>query len=111
MKRRKVWTEEDNEALRYFHGCRYTDGRIARKLECSRRTILRQREAIGLSAVEQSISPLQAQVTSLHRGDVARHPIQTYPRRSYRRGLHGFALVMVGGHYRCSGLSHRVWPV
>lgn len=52
MKSRKVWTSQDDEDLRYWHAFRYTDGRIARKLGCSRRTILRQREAIGLRAVE-----------------------------------------------------------
>ena len=45
-RRRKIWTEDDTEALRYWHGCRLTDGRIARKLRCSRRTILRQRQAM-----------------------------------------------------------------
>lgn len=48
---RKVWTGEDDEALRYWHAFKLTDGRIARRLGCSRRTILRQREAIGLKAV------------------------------------------------------------
>ena len=50
-RRRKVWTAQDDEDLRYWHACRYTDGRIARKLGCCRRTILRQREAMGLAAV------------------------------------------------------------
>lgn len=51
MKSRKVWTAQDDEDLKYWWACRLTDGRIARKLGCSRRTVLRQREAIGLSAV------------------------------------------------------------
>ena len=50
-KRRNVWTTEDYEALRYWHACRYTDGRIAKKLGCCRRTVLRQRESIGLIAI------------------------------------------------------------
>jgi hypothetical protein len=52
-RRRKTWTEDDTEALRYWHGCRPTDGRIARKLRCCRRTVLRQREAAGLTAVHR----------------------------------------------------------
>lgn len=51
MRRRKVWTAEDDEDLRYFHGCRWTDERIARKLGCCRRTVLRQRSAMDLCAV------------------------------------------------------------
>ena len=51
-RRRKVWTAQDDEDLRYWHACRYTDGRIAKKLGCCRRTVLRQREAIGLRAVD-----------------------------------------------------------
>lgn len=51
MRQRKVWTAEDTEALQYFHGCRWPDRRIAKRLKCSRRTILRQREAVGLRAV------------------------------------------------------------
>lgn len=51
MRSRKVWTAQDDEDLRYWHACRYTDGRIARKMRCCRRTILRQREALGLRAV------------------------------------------------------------
>lgn len=47
-KPRKVWTAQDDEDLRYWHGCRYTDGRIAKKLGCCRRTILRQRKAMNL---------------------------------------------------------------
>lgn len=52
--KRKVWTQEDDEDLRYWHACRYTDGRIAKKLGCSRRTVLRQREAMGLRAVSNT---------------------------------------------------------
>ena len=51
-RRRKAWTSQDDEDLRYWHACRLTDGRIARKLGCCRRTILRQREAFGLPAVD-----------------------------------------------------------
>lgn len=50
--KRKVWTTQDDEDLKYWWACRYTDGRIAKKLGCCRRTILRQREAMGLGAVD-----------------------------------------------------------
>lgn len=50
-RRRKVWTAQDDEDLRYWHAFRYTDGKIARKLGCCRRTVLRQREAMDLCAV------------------------------------------------------------
>lgn len=50
--KRKVWTAEDDEALRYWHAFKFTDGRIAKKLGCSRWTVLRQREAMGLRAVD-----------------------------------------------------------
>lgn len=56
MRKRKVWTAQDDEDLRYWHGCRLTDGRIARKLGCCRRTILRQREAACLGAVRHPAS-------------------------------------------------------
>lgn len=49
--KRKVWTAEDDEALRYWHGWKYTDGRIARKLRCCRRTVLRQRGAMNLPPI------------------------------------------------------------
>lgn len=51
MASRKVWTAQDDEDLRCWHACRYTDGRIAHKLTCSRTTIIRQRQAMGLSAI------------------------------------------------------------
>lgn len=51
MRKRKVWTAQDDEDLRYWHACRLTDGRIAKKMGCCRRTVLRQREAMGLVAV------------------------------------------------------------
>lgn len=40
MRSRKVWTEDDTEALRYWHGCGLREGRIARTLKCSRRSIM-----------------------------------------------------------------------
>lgn len=51
MRKRKAWTADDTEALAYWHASRLTDGRIALKLHCCRRTILRQRDAMGLRAV------------------------------------------------------------
>lgn len=50
-RKRKLWTAQDDEDLRYWHAFKYTDGRIAKKLGCCRRTVLRQREAMGLIAV------------------------------------------------------------
>lgn len=44
--------QQDGEDLRYCHACKYTDGRIARRLGCCRRTVLRQRETIRLGAVD-----------------------------------------------------------
>lgn len=35
----------------YWHACRYTDGRIAKKLWYCRRTFLRQRDSIGPIAI------------------------------------------------------------
>jgi len=54
VRKRKVWTTQDDEDLRYWHACRYTDGRIAKKLGCCRRTVLRQREAMGLTAIAKN---------------------------------------------------------
>lgn len=50
--KRKVWTAEDDGDLRYWHALGYTDGRIAWKLGCCRRTVLRQRETMGLRAAD-----------------------------------------------------------
>jgi len=54
VRKRQVWTDDDTEALRYWHGCKLTDGRMAKKLGCCRRTVLRQREAVGLRAVDRT---------------------------------------------------------
>ena len=48
----KPFDQEERETLRSLHADNWTDGRIARAMRRCRRTIIRQREAMGLSAVE-----------------------------------------------------------